>query len=169
MEENAILNNLAYDEKGGTLRYKGVRYLLIRPETLGELLKAVEPVAGEQAGEALYRGGFEGGRLSTTTYREVHGFSDREIIDFMMRMGREIGWGRLSLERYSPDPGRMEVRVEGSAFAAAYGPSSRPVCHLIRGVVAGMASVLLGRECRAVETACEAVGDPCCRFTLSGA
>ncbi|MCF8060957.1 MAG: hypothetical protein K9M82_00435 [Deltaproteobacteria bacterium] len=168
MEKNAILSNLVYEEEAGTLRYKGVRYLLIRPETLGELLKAVEPVAGDQAGEALYRGGFEGGRLSTKTYREVHGFSDREIIDFMMRMGREIGWGRLSLEQYSSDGPVLEVRVRGSAFAEAYGPSSRPVCHLIRGVVAGMGSVLLGREVRALEPACESMGDPCCRFTLSG-
>ena len=168
MEENAILSNLAYDGETGAIRYKGVRYLLIRPETLAELLKAVESVAGEQAGESLYRGGFEGGRLSTTTYREIHGFSDREIIDFMMRMGREIGWGRPSLDRYSPEQGVLEVRVTGSAFAEAYGSSSRPVCHLIRGVVAGMGSVLLGRSCRALEPACEAMGDACCRFTLSG-
>jgi predicted hydrocarbon binding protein len=168
MRENAILDNLTYDEREGALRYKGVRYLLIRPETLGELLKAVEPVAGDQAGEALYRGGFEGGRLSTETYREIHGFSDREIIDFMMRMGREIGWGRLSLESYRPGEGLLEVRVAGSAFAEAYGPSSRPVCHLIRGVVAGMGSALLGRACRGLEPSCEAAGDPCCRFTLAG-
>lgn len=39
-------------------------------------------------------------------------------------------------------------------------PASNTVCE--------PESVLLGRACRAVETACEAVGDPCCRFTLSG-
>ncbi len=169
MKENAILDELVWDEADGSLRYKGVRYLLVRPETLGELLKAVEPVAGDRAGEALFQGGFTGGRLSCQTYRKLHGFTDEEILDFMTGMGGEIGWGRFELERYSAAEGVLEIRVCGSAFAEAYGRSDRPVCHLIRGIVAGMGTALLGLECGALETDCEAKGDPCCRFVLSEA
>lgn len=169
MTENTILGNLVYNDAEGSLRYKGVRYLLLRPETLGKLLKAVEPMAGDLAGEALYAGGFTGGLLSSKTYQEMHGLTDQETIAFMMRMGREIGWGRFSLERYDPGEGLLSVLVSGSAFAEAYGASDRPVCHLIRGIVAGMGSALMGKDCNALETDCAAAGAECCRFVLEEA
>jgi hypothetical protein len=41
MSENSILNELVYDQASGALRYKGVRYLLIRPETISGFQKAM--------------------------------------------------------------------------------------------------------------------------------
>ena len=157
---------MIWDENEGSLRYKGIRYLVIRPETLSDLFKAVEPVAGERAGEALFRGGFTGGNLSSRAYREIHGFSDEEILDFMLTMGGQIGWGRFSLEAWDKGSGDLVVRVTSSPFAEAHGEADEPVCHLLRGIVAGMGSALLERECGAVETSCQAMGDDCCRFVL---
>ena len=45
---NEILENLDYADDGGALLYKGVRYLLIRPETISEIQKAlIEEIGAE--------------------------------------------------------------------------------------------------------------------------
>ncbi len=167
MSENSIVKELRYDADEGALRYKGIRYLLIRPETLADLQKTMEQNPAGQERNALYEGGYTGGYLSSTKYRDIFGFTDHEILDFMARMGREIGWGRQEIEKYDADNGILEISVASSPFAEAYGESSIPVCHLICGIVAGMGSVLFGKRCRSVETACSAMGAEKCRFTLS--
>lgn len=166
MSENQILDELIYDQSSGSLLYKGVRYLLIRPETIAGFQKALVESCGQEAGDGLFEGGYTGGSLSARKYRAIHNFSDHEIIDFMMNMGNQIGWGNFSLERYDPTAKHLCVSVNHSPFAQAYGASSHAVCHLIRGVLAGMASVLFAEECMAEEVECRVRGDESCRFVM---
>ena len=168
MPENTILKDLIFDESHGTLSYKGVRYLLIRPETISGFQKGLHESHGEGADEKFFAGGFEGGRLSAKKYRELYGFSDREIIAFMTNMGSQIGWGRFSLERYDPELKKLHVSVAHSPFAESYGKSSQGVCHLTRGVLCGMAAILFGQDCTAAETECRAKGDSRCFFVIKG-
>jgi very-short-patch-repair endonuclease len=121
MSANAILDGLEYDASAGRLSYKGVRYVLIRPETLAALQTAVEAEIGpENCAEIMQAGGFTGGALSARRYREVFGYSDREIAEFMCRMGREIGWGGFTLVKLDVGKREMLVEVSGSPFAEAY-------------------------------------------------
>jgi predicted hydrocarbon binding protein len=166
MSENPILDGLSYDKSSGALLYKGVRYLLIRPETITGFQKAVTESWGEGADEKLFAGGFAGGSLSSKKYRELHHFTDYEIIEFMMNMGNQIGWGSFNLERYDPQEKRLRVSVAYSPFAESYGSSSMGVCHLIRGVLAGMASVIFETDCTSTETECLAKGDQRCLFVI---
>ena len=168
MSENPILDELVYDESTGSLSFKGVRYLLMRPETIAGFQKAVVENCGPRAAENFFDGGFNGGRLSTQKYRELHGFSDTEVIDFMMNMGSQIGWGDFRLLAFEPADRLLSIAVKNSAIARAYGESSQSVCHLIRGVLAGMAVVLFDGDCRAEEVECLARGDAVCRFVIEG-
>lgn len=163
---NPILEALEFDEEKGALSFKGVRYLLIRPETLVEFQKGLEERLGEEAQEILYRGGFSGGHLSTKKYREAFGYKDEEIVRLMMTMGGQIGWGNFTLEEFSLEAKRLIVTVTGSPFAVAYGKSKGPVCHMIRGVMAGMGYALFGEDVAAVELHCLAKGDELCRFLI---
>lgn len=163
---NDIVQELAWDAAGGRLSFKGVRYLLIRPETLVDFQKALERTLGERAGELLFQGGFTGGSLSARKYKEHFGYSDEETVAFMCRMGGQIGWGHFALEELDASAGRLVVRVEGSPFAEAYGPADHGVCHLIRGVLAGLAAAIFDAEVAATEVACAAQGAPLCRFTV---
>jgi predicted hydrocarbon binding protein len=56
------------------------------------------------------------------------------------------------------------VSVRRSPFAEAYGPSTTPVCHLLRGVLEALAAAALTGTPAVVETACAAMGAPACRF-----
>ena len=166
MSENSILNELVYDPSSGALRYKGVRYLLIRPETISGFQKAISESYGKGADNGLFEGGFTGGSLSAKKYKELHNLSDRRIVEFMMNMGNQIGWGHFSLECYDPKAKRLQVSVTHSPFAQAYGKSSHGVCHLIRGVLAGMATFLFNKDCNSTEMECGAKGDPRCLFII---
>lgn len=163
--ENQILKELVFSSKKGGLFYKEVRYLLVRPETLAAFQKAAEEEIGEKASSILYQSGFQGGTLSSKRYREVFGFSDEEITQFMVEMGPQIGWGRFELERFDAHK-ILIVRVYHSPFAEAYGPSSKPVCHMIRGVLGGMGSLALRRDIESKEVSCLAKGDEYCRFVI---
>ena len=145
---------------------KDVRYLLIRPETLIDFQKALERLSPAQAGEILAAGGFSGGSKSARRYRECFGLGPEATARFLCTMGGQIGWGRFELFRLDEKAGELEVEVTGSPFAEAYGQATAPVCHFIRGVLAGLAEVLFGPGCETSESACAAAGARVCRFSV---
>lgn len=164
---NRILHDLAFSPESGRLSFKDVRYLLIRPDTLIDFQKAVEAEVGsERCAAMMMAGGVTGGARSAARYKDEFALSDAQIVDFMCTMGREIGWGHFTLTELDTQAQRLVVEVSDSPFAAAYGASDHGVCHLIRGVLAGLAAGIFGAEVRAVEAACRARGDAVCRFEL---
>lgn len=167
MNKNSILDQLAYDESSGTLTYRGVRYMLIRPETIAGVQQAMQKISPKETRQAFMKGGFAGGYLSAKKFKEIYEFSDIQIIEFMMKMGTEIGWGKFQLNEYNPDDEVLQVTVEESPFPGPCGPSSEGVCHLIRGVISGLASVLFSTHREATEINCVAMGDNKCVFVVS--
>ncbi len=165
--ENKILKELYFAPEKGGLFYKEVRYLLIRPEVLATFQKEIEKELGDKADRILFQSGFQGGSLSSKRYREVFHFSDEEIVQFMIEMGPQIGWGRFELKGFDLIKKELSVRVYHSPFAEAYGPSTTPVCHLICGVLTGMASVVFHKESVTNEILCLAKGDPFCQFEVT--
>jgi predicted hydrocarbon binding protein len=167
MNQNSIIDQLIYDPASGALKYKDVRYLLIRPETIVGFQKTIEKHSRKEAQDALFQGGYQGGYLSAKKYKEMHNLSDSETISFMMTMGAEIGWGNFQLIAYDSENLKLKIRVENSAFAEAYGDSTKGVCHLINGVLSGLATILFKRNCIGSEEECLAKGDAHCVFHIS--
>jgi len=167
MAGNSILDELKYDSASGALKYKDVRYLLIRPETIVGFQKAIEKHSPTAVRDAFFQGGYQGGYLSAKKYKEIHNLSDSETIKFMMTMGAEIGWGHFKLDEYDFAKKELQISVEDSAFAEAYGNSDEGVCHLISGVLSGLATILFSRNCTAFEIECMARGDHHCVFRIS--
>jgi predicted hydrocarbon binding protein len=146
------------DDGAGALTIGGARYLLIRPETLAALHKAMETVLGWDAAECLAAGGRAGGGRATAS---LPGDAEARV-HRLVEMGAALGWGRFALERLTPD--RLVVTVRRSPFAEAYGPSATPVCHLTRGVLEALAAATFGGRFRVIETACLSMGAAQCRF-----
>lgn len=166
---NSILDNLQWDADSGAITFKDVRYMLIRPDTVVDFQKAVEALVGaERCAKAMMAGGYTGGSRSSKRYKEVFNYTDEQIVAFMCRMGGEIGWGRFNMVKLDVPGKELVVEVENSAFAAAYGKADRSVCHMIRGVLAGMAAGIFGGDVASEETECVAKGDRVCRFVIRG-
>lgn len=166
--ENQLLQQLKYTEDQGTISYHGVRYLLVRPETIMEIYRLLEKSLGERAGHLFYQAGYLGGKLSAKKYKEAFALGDQQTIQFMMGMGTQIGWGRFELVAFDADKKILEVVVHGSAFAQAYGRSYSFVCHLIRGVLAGLGEPIFGPPLEAKERSCQAAGAASCQFRIIG-
>lgn len=143
--------------------------MVIRPETIIGFQKTIEKHDLKGARDALFQGGYQGGYLSAKKFKEQQTLSDSETIKFMMTMGAEIGWGSFQLLEYDLENRKLHIRVKNSAFAQAYGDATEGVCHLISGVLSGLATVLFGRNCVASETECLAKGDRHCVFHVSEA
>lgn len=163
--KNSILEQLEFET--GHLIFKDVRYMFIRPEVIVTLHKGIEAEVGpEKCAEIMVSAGSVGGDKSSRRFKEVFGYSEQEIAEFMCKMGGEIGWGIFSLEHLDVDNGEMVVTVKDSPFAAAYGPAEAGVCHLIRGVMAGIGAGLFDGPVSAIESTCAAKGDDLCRFEI---
>src|SRR3970040_1648498 len=130
--ENTVLNEMTWDAEAGRLFFKDVPYLLIRPETLVAFQRALEAEPGERAGGVVARGGHTGGALSTRRYREAFGLGTEQTARFIVRMGREIGWGDFRLERLDFGAGGVGASVGRSPLGEACGPAGRPACHPLR-------------------------------------
>ncbi len=138
-------------------------YILIRPETLAVLQKAVEAALGPAAADCVAAGGRAGGARAAATL----GGAARERVEQLLAQGAAIGWGKFRLERLTATS--LAVSVADSPFARAYGGASAPVCHLTRGVLDALAARVLERPVRVSETACAALGGARCRFeTVDG-
>ncbi len=107
-----------------------------------------------------------GGYLSSKKYKEIFNFSDRQIIEFMTKMGTEIGWGCFTLNHYDATKKIIRITVGNSPFARSYGESSKGVCDLIRGVIGGMASIIFNQDCIASEVECISTGFEKCVFVV---
>jgi predicted hydrocarbon binding protein len=151
---------LEADGRGG-LALGGARYLLIRPETLVALQKAVEAALCERAAACVATGGRAGGARAAAS---LDGGA-QERVSRLLRIGGEIGWGEFALERLTAT--ELAVSVRHSPVAEAYGHSAVPVCHLTRGVLESLAASIFGGPRTVVETACVATGAPACRFEAS--
>jgi predicted hydrocarbon binding protein len=155
-EVNPVLAELAHEP--GVLSYRGGRYLLIRPETLAALQRAVEAAVGDHAAECFAAGGRAGGGRAVSQLDGV----PAERIARLLAMGSAIGWGEFALDTLGPS--RLVVTVRRSPFAEAYGRATAPVCHLTRGVLESLTASAFGSPWRVSETACAATGAPACRF-----
>jgi hypothetical protein len=133
-------------------------YLLIRPETVVGIQKAVEAALGPAAAACLAAGGLAGGARATRAL----GGAPRAQAARLLAQGAALGWGTFTLERLTPDA--LAVSVAGSPFARAYGGATAPVCHLTRGVLEALAARVLARPRPVRETACIALGAARCRF-----
>ncbi len=159
-----IAENLHFDPEKGVLSFKGIRYVLIRPETIVQFQKEVEKVMRDRTSLAMSRGGYEGGSLSSKAYMEKFGLGNEEVASYMCNMGSQLGWGRFQLVDLGTD--RLVVDVHNSAFAEKYGPSEGAVCHMIEGVLAGLGKTVLESDVKSTEEMCAAKGDDICRFVV---
>lgn len=165
---NSFLEQLQYQPEQGALHFRGVRYLMIRPETLMTLQWGLEAELGPtKAGQLLFDAGYSGGKLSGGKFKTDLNLDDREAAKFMCAMGGEIGWGHFRLEHIAAEPPSMIIEIVSSVFAEAYGgESEQGVCHFSRGVFAGLAEGIYSQSMAAQETKCLAMGDQVCEIVI---
>lgn len=148
------------------MSHNGIRYFLIRPETMGDLYALVKQALGEKGDEAFFQAGYTGVSRSLRSYNRQLGLAGEALLPYLMRTGTQLGWGRMELLSLDLAGKAMNIEVKNSVFAQA---SSRrePQCHMLRGVLAAAGEAVFGAPARAQEVACLGMGDASCRFLVT--
>lgn len=165
---NEILKEMSFDPDTGEMSYEGIRYMLVRPDTIMAIYREVERLIGTDVEEVFFKAGRLGGGRTAAGVETTLSISKERLASFMVSMGVKLGWGRNELVEFDMDGRKIRFRVFNSAFAKAYGSSCNPVCHLTRGVMAAVGEMLWGTTVEALETHCAAQGGEFCELVVKG-
>ncbi len=155
--------------KGGTLRVRSARAVLLSESAFIFLQRVIH----EQIPELVKYGFYEMGyRAGIDLSREGgNGQDPQETFRRSVAAYRAAGYG--DIEVISCDLARPEIQLRGrnlfeSSVARESGIylSPRTVDHYSRGMFAGLASQLLGREVICEEMTCEFRGEDSCQFIV---
>ena len=167
-----LASNLRLDARKGHLELMGHRIMLFRFEFLVAIQKQLETTIGTSAKGVLYLSGERAAAevmpAMASRLKELPP-TGKEALTEIQRMSdiwATIGVGRAIITMFTPGEGRYSFKIEDSTFPVAYGPSSRPVCHLWAGWAAGVAKRLFGRDVLCEEVACRSMGARFCEFEI---
>ncbi len=166
-----VAKYLEPDPRTGRLTLFDHRYVLARPETLVNIQKQLEQTVGQSTKGFLYLAGEKSAQEGLhLVERLTEGIDTRSMnvqgLKRMIDVLALLGWGRFEITELDVDARRYGLSLSNSPLAEAYGPSKRPVCHLLSGFLAGIGLDLLGQSLLCEETACKAQGKPRCEFRL---
>ena len=164
---NQLLDSLEYDPERGSLALQSARYVLMPPTLLMEIQKNLESEHGREAAAFFIEAGVGEGAALAGRFRDVFGYPPEQVLSSVAFMLSESGWGTFTVEMMNLEGRELVFKVVESPFAEVYGPSIQPVCHIVQGLLQGVALALFDAETTGMEVQCAAKGDTCCRFVVS--
>jgi len=113
----------------------------------------------------LQRVGYAYGRAMGRAARSSE-TQPEDAFSVMQTLGRESGWGQLTLNSGDLYGGQAGIVVKGCFFCLHAREATEPVCHVLVGLVGGMADEIIGGTHRVVEGKCIAKGDAFCEILI---
>ena len=162
-----ILESLFFDAEEGKLDLQGLRYLLMRPTLLSEIQRSLEMELPEEVATILSNAAQTEGLAFAGRLKDVFSYPADQVLSSLAFMMGESGWGAISVQMLNLEREELVLKVQGSPFAEEYGPSVRPVCHLLLGLFRGAGMVVFDRDVIGEEVQCAAKGNPACLFVVS--
>jgi bacteriochlorophyll 4-vinyl reductase len=145
---------------------KGKAFIM-RNITFADLKKGLEETFTPSAAAViLYKAGMACGRRSAERVVKHLKLRDETLLNAIVKLKVKEGWGSINFENLNLKKKLGNIIVKNSFEAEGYGKSDMPVCHFLRGYLAGVLSVALNTEINLIETACTAKGDPNCEFQI---
>jgi predicted hydrocarbon binding protein len=113
----------------------------------------------------LQRVGYSYGRAAgRAAKRQV--VEPERAFEAMQELARESGWGGFSLNSGDLNSGEARITVKDCFFCLHARESTEPVCHVLVGLVGGMADEILGVSHRVTEEKCISKGDGVCEVLI---
>jgi predicted hydrocarbon binding protein len=76
------------------------------------------------------------------------------------------GWGVTEIIRMKENENNAVIHIKNSTVASLYGKSKEPVDDILRGFLAGAATVMRKIDMECIETKCSSKGNSYCEFIL---
>lgn len=158
---------LEVDLERGVVKRKldGSRVIALGSHGWATIEKELETTFITGAAVILQRVGYSYGRaMGRAAKREE--IAPEMTFDTMQALARESGWGMFALNSGDLFGGQARITVKDCFFCLHARESSEPVCHVLAGLVAGMADEIIGASHRTVEQKCIAKGDEVCEILI---
>jgi two-component system response regulator HydG len=89
-----------------------------------------------------------------------------EAFGALQTLAKESGWGQLTLNSGDLYGGQAGIVVKDCFFCLHAREATEPVCHVLVGLVGGIADEIIGGTHRVVEQKCIAKGDAVCEILI---
>lgn len=158
-----FLDRVTFDAGQGAHLDGGMRYMFIKPEALMGLVHHMPQDMRPALFDAMAASVFAAGGASARAYRAAGAQDPAALLATIAATAPQLGWG---IWQFTYDGTIIRLEVRNSPFAAGHGPSDRPVCALIRGMLLAVGGMVLGVPAQVRETDCAAMGAELCRFEV---
>ena len=149
------------------LAVRDKKAIIITNADFAEFQKRLEQIFSPSAvAVILYEAAKACGEKSAERLRNQLGTNAVELLNAFARMKETGGWGKIEFKDLVFSKAHGRVIVKDSFEAKEYRKSHIPVCHFIRGYLAGALSTILNAEVSLTETKCAAKGDDHCEFQI---
>lgn len=123
---------------------------------------SIEQMVGEGARALVYQSGQRLGNALGQAVAPQAGHDVERYLALVRQLCLDLSIGQLVLERMDNSTGLITLRVDECVSCAGLEGALAPICHFEAGLVGGVVRVFIGRDVKAVETRCNAVGDNTC-------
>lgn len=135
----------------------------MRSATFRDLVKGTEKILKSGAKVIWLEAGRHAGSEFTQAFLR-EGMKPEETPKFFEEFFAQGGWGKIQA-KVNFTKKEAVIRIENSATARQT-EAKEPVCHFIRGYIAGICDVIFDSSTNCAETKCTAKGDPYCEFQI---
>jgi len=174
----SFFEDLSWDPERGEIKIGGLRYMLVRTESMSTEFQAQlrEDFGAIRAAQIAYRLGRACGMRDAETFHQRFEVTDA---DEKLSLGpvhfAYTGWAFVDIfpeSKPSRDEEYFLVYDHPYSFEAATYldrgiKTNHPVCHMNAGYSSGWCQVSYGVELKAEEITCRAKGDPKCIFVMA--
>ena len=160
---NMLLKSAEYDKEKGEIRIAGDDWIMMSSAMLRDLVIGTEKMLGSGAIPLWLELGKNAGREFSKRFVKL-GFELVELTTMLKNFFTEGGWGKMQGNVNFKEKEAL-VTLENSAIARQIN-ATEPVCHFIRGFVAGVFDVMFNEFTECLETQCIGKGDAYCEFRV---
>jgi hypothetical protein len=123
---------------------------------------SIEAMVGDGARALVYQSGARVGVLLGGAVLPQAGKDLSKFLQLVRGVCLQLAIGQVALEKADNDKGRLTLRVDECVSCAGIEGTKAPICHFEAGLVGGIVKAFVGKDVRAIETRCNAVGDNLC-------
>jgi len=155
------------DLEHGIIKRKadGVRVMALGSPGWATLQKELSSTFISGAAVILQRMGYSYGKYIGSVAKSRQK-SPQETLETLHTFARDSGWGELVLNGGDLYSGQARLVLRECIFCLHIKEASEPVCHMLVGLVGGVADEVIGGTHRVIEEKCAAKGDKVCEILV---
>lgn len=163
---NEVMPGVIIDDVNFPVTVLNERAILLRKPLYKEMILYFKQKLGNIGNVYLYHVGYSWGKAAAESHIKLANGDIKKAIDIGSRFFNSMGFGRIKIKNFNIQLGRITIDVYDSFECEIVKEkgTKKPDSELVRGILSGWFSSLLGYKVIFKETKCIALGDEFCEF-----